>query len=202
MTDTAFCPQCGAAKLVGAAFCGTCGRQWDTPEPWPNQSTATPALPVAPAGPVGWVTPPRPSSSHRARNLLLFALVAGGLYVGSSVLGVSEAPARTPAYEPPVVNTWTPPTGFETTTQDATVAVQWGSGCDASFEGCWVLDVVTKDGCSTLYVELSVMDASGTAIGYTNDVLTGLAAGQRGKMTFQATDSGAQKARVSDVSCH
>ena len=27
--DEAFCPQCGAARAAGAAFCGGCGRQWD-----------------------------------------------------------------------------------------------------------------------------------------------------------------------------
>lgn len=30
MMGEAFCPQCGAARVTGTAFCGACGRQWDS----------------------------------------------------------------------------------------------------------------------------------------------------------------------------
>lgn len=33
LNDHAFCPQCGSARVAGAAFCGTCGRQWEAAKP-------------------------------------------------------------------------------------------------------------------------------------------------------------------------
>ena len=137
----------------------------------------------------------------RSRNaMLVIVAIVVLLAIGGAMLG--RVPARsTPTRTAPAVVSWTPPNGYEKTSQDPTVAYQWGTGCSASYEACWVMDVTSRDGCSSLYIELSIMDAAGTAIGYTNEVLTGLTPGQQGRMTFQATDDGARRARISDVSC-
>lgn len=44
MGDEAFCPQCGAIRAVGAAFCAGCGRQWDA-----RQATLARSAEAAPA---------------------------------------------------------------------------------------------------------------------------------------------------------
>ncbi len=44
MGDEAFCPQCGANRAVGAAFCAGCGRQWDA-----LQATSTKSAEAVPA---------------------------------------------------------------------------------------------------------------------------------------------------------
>jgi hypothetical protein len=62
--------------------------------------------------------------------------------------------------------------------------------------------VIPKDGCpSSLYVELSILDSAGNAIGFTNDTAGAVIAGQQAKMVFDSLESGAVKARLTDVSC-
>jgi hypothetical protein len=55
--DEAYCPQCGAARVTSAAFCGGCGLQWDTRRVAPTRSAA-----------------PAPASTWVKRGLILVGL--------------------------------------------------------------------------------------------------------------------------------
>jgi len=75
--------------------------------------------------------------------------------------------------------------------------------CTYSDVSCWGMKVITRDGCpSSLYVELSILDSSGTAIGYTNDTVGSVAARQEAKLVFDTFEEDAEKARLAEISCY
>lgn len=93
--------------------------------------------------------------------------------------------------------------GYTETSQDETVAYKWNnSGCDSSYSACWGMQIVVKDGCDNLYIEVSISNAAGEKIGYSNDVLTGLAPGDHGRMNFTDTTGSGDTARISKVNCY
>jgi hypothetical protein len=73
--------------------------------------------------------------------------------------------------------------------------------------GCsyWTLDVVSKNGCpSGVYVEMSIL-RDGVAVDWTNDSLSSLSPGQKGKLEFRAYLSGSGSnytGSVSESSCY
>jgi hypothetical protein len=73
--------------------------------------------------------------------------------------------------------------------------------------GCsyWTLDVVSKNGCpSGVYVEMSIL-RDGVAVDWTNDSLSSLSPGQKGKLEFRAYLSGSGSnytGSISESSCY
>ena len=70
--------------------------------------------------------------------------------------------------------------------------------------GCyyWAYDVVTEDGCpSGLYVEISITDSSDRAIDWTNDTLSSLKAGQKGRLVFRTYNDNANSFDVTEINC-
>lgn len=93
--------------------------------------------------------------------------------------------------------------GYVETPLDDTVAYKWNnSGCDSSYSSCWGMQIVVKDGCDNLYIELSIINSAGEKVGYSNDVLTGLAPGDHGRMSFTDTTGSGRTAEISKVSCY
>ncbi len=96
------------------------------------------------------------------------------------------------------------PKGYEPTSQDDNVALQFLEGaavhCDA-FTGCFQANVIVNEDCSTLYIELATETSDGTKVGYTNDILSGLSKGDKGLMTFDVTSDGTAKGEVTEVEC-
>jgi hypothetical protein len=75
--------------------------------------------------------------------------------------------------------------------------------CTYSSGSCWGMEAIARDGCpASLYVEISILDASGAAIGYSNDVAGSVSPGQHAKLTFDTMEDGASKARLAEVSCY
>lgn len=186
--DRAFCSKCGTARGVGA-FCSACGTAY--------------AAPVAPE-PTGWVQRAAPKSGGGkpmlGRLFLVVVLVVGA----GAIAAVGNAPraaAPRPTTQPVV--TWSPPEGFQKTSQDPSVAFRWvdRTTCDTG-DSCWGMEIVAHDGCPDgLYVELSILDSSGAAIGFTNDTVGAIQRGGRARLTFDTYEDAADKARLTEVSC-
>lgn len=70
------------------------------------------------------------------------------------------------------------------------VAMKWssGGGCKFSSFGCWHMNVITKEGCSSgVYAAINIVDSAGTVVGFTNDSLPGLAPMQKARLEFTNT---------------
>lgn len=111
----------------------------------------------------------------------------------------SRADPRAPAAT--VEANWIP-AGF-LRSPESSVAYRWIDGQTCLLDSCWGIEAIARDGCpSSLYIELSIEDTAGTAVGYTNDTVSSLKAGQRAKFTFENSEDTGQKARVTKVSCY
>lgn len=78
---------------------------------------------------------------------------------------------------------------------------QWNRDCDNSYTGCYGMDVVTKDGCSNLYVEIQLVDADGNAVGFSNDTIGALDPEQVAKLDFSSYEENAS-ARMAEINCY
>lgn len=145
----------------------------------------------------GWVQP-KPGGGRTILGRLFLVVVV--LVVIGGLASVGNAPRPAPTTQ--AVVTWSPPAGFEKTSQDPSVAARWMDDVNCTGESCWGIEIVAHEGCPDgLYVELSILDSSGAAIGYTNDKVGAIQRGGRAKLTFDSYEAGADKARLTEVSC-
>lgn len=100
---------------------------------------------------------------------------------------------------------------YRTYTADAglteTTEVQWrwleSNEFSCDYGTCWGMELIAPEGCdSALYVELSLMDESDINVGMTNDTTGKIGAGQKARLTFNAYDDTANKARISEMNCY
>ena len=101
------------------------------------------------------------------------------------------------------------PAGFTAATSEQGGAVAWRwltsteVHCTYSDASCFGMYAVPKTGCpSSLYVELSLIDSAGNAVGYTNDVAGAVSPGQQAKLVFDTFDKTVKQARLSKISCY
>lgn len=93
------------------------------------------------------------------------------------------------------------PKGYGTFLDDG-IALKWVDNPNCDYLRCFQVKVVTNKYCNSLYVEVATENAAGEKIGFTNDVLTGLAPGDRGLMTLTSGQDNAQRATVTKVNCY
>lgn len=98
------------------------------------------------------------------------------------------------------------PKGFNEYTGDSQIAWRWAERGEyrCSYgDYCWGMFITAREGCpSSLYAEITILDSSGTNIGFTNDTTSGLGAGQKAKLVFESFTSGAKTARLAKISCY
>jgi hypothetical protein len=130
-------------------------------------------------------------------------LIIGAVFAGLWVIGhATPQPAPAPAPQAAPAANWIP-TGFSATT-DPTVAYRWlaKDQFSCSLDSCWGMEVVPRDGCpASLYVEVSVSDSSGAAVGYSNDTAGAVQPGQHAKLVFENTEATGKTARLTNVTC-
>lgn len=135
---------------------------------------------------------------RRVLVMVMVLLIAGAC--------AAPGPIRAPDTKPPqtAAAVWYP-SDFHPTPQDPLIAYRWLKGleltCSYSSGSCWGMYLIPKDGCSSLYVELSIQDSSGTVVDSSASVLSGVAAGQRAKMVFDTFDEAADTARIASITC-
>lgn len=98
------------------------------------------------------------------------------------------------------------PRGFKGASSEA--AMRWRNNTSCGIKGlggyCWGMDVVTRNDCpSMLYVEASILDG-GKVIGFTNDTVGSIDAGQIAEVELQFFESGrgSLTAHISHVNCY
>ena len=98
-------------------------------------------------------------------------------------------------------NSWVP-TGF--TAFNNNVAYKWsedGSYSCGYADRCIQMEVVSKEGCGSLYAELSKLDAAGNNVGYTNETTSNVGAGQKAILKFE-TYGEFKSFQLSKISCY
>tara|TARA_S200002703_G_scaffold108245_1_gene94057 strand:- start:1527 stop:1985 length:459 start_codon:yes stop_codon:yes gene_type:complete len=94
------------------------------------------------------------------------------------------------------------PDGF--TAYNNNVAIKWSdSGTYSCSYGdrCIQMEVVSKNGCDSLYGELTKLDSNGNNIGYTNETTSNLQPGQKAILMFN-TYGDVSKFNLSKISCY
>ena len=93
------------------------------------------------------------------------------------------------------------PDGFRIYSGDANVAWKWADrSCSYSSARCNHIDLVTKDGASYVYVEVTFLDSSDSYVDYSNDTARNLKAGQVAKLEFVTFSNSARSAQLSEIS--
>ena len=189
------CPSCGATDEHGR-FCSNCG------QPAPAPVTIAPTRVQPAASPEPWTVGQKILAAI-ATGLVCFLGVIVLAALNSHSAPASASARRTPSPEP--TDWW--PSDFEPWPGDSSIAWRFEDrgefNCTYSGASCWGMDVIARDGCSSsLYVELTILDSSGAAIGYTNDAAGRLISGQHAKLVFNTFEASAEKARISTINCY
>lgn len=83
------------------------------------------------------------------------------------------------------------------------VALRW--------DGDWTNDgvfstqnatVIARDGCTSLYIEINLLDTSDAIVGYTNATANNMDAGQRAHLQFQWSEDNVTKIVPTEVNCN
>ena len=67
---------------------------------------------------------------------------------------------------------------------------------------CIQMEVVSKDGCDSLYVAMAEVNSSGANVGYHKETRAGLAAGQKAILMPDTYNEAADTFRLSKISCY
>jgi hypothetical protein len=100
------------------------------------------------------------------------------------------------------------PDGYKSLPLNRARAVQWVSGapdpCGSIACSYWTMNVVSQNDCpGGVYVEVNMMDSSGTVFDWSNDTVASLAAGQVAQLQFVTYDDrDGKKAQIANVSCN
>lgn len=80
---------------------------------------------------------------------------------------------------------------------------EWVEDPECDYGKCTQILLEAVDGAcpNGLYVEVNLLDANDIIVGYTNDVLSSLPRGQRGKMTFETYDDSVKKMEITEFNC-
>lgn len=113
-------------------------------------------------------------------------------------------PASLSASEP----SWSPPDGYDlhTTSRGGSVGVEWVEPTSAecrSGVSCWAVNVITEKDCPrSLYASITLFNASGDNVGWTNDTAQGVQAGERTKLVFTTYERNVKSARIAELNCY
>ena len=97
--------------------------------------------------------------------------------------------------------TWVP-AGYTPWTEDKSIAYKWvrvNNDCYSCIY--WTAEVVSKLGCSGgVYGEMNIMQ-NGIVVDYTNDTLSYLSPGQKGRLSFETYRDGTFTGRMTELTC-
>ncbi len=126
---------------------------------------------------------------------MAFAVLAAGSTDTSSTTNTASTPAAPPD------TSWIP-SGY--TGYNDNVAYKFRDKGEISCgyrDSCWQMELVSKKGCNSLYVELTRLGPAGENVGYTNDTTSNLEPNQKAILTFSSFDDD-KTARLSKINCY
>ena len=192
-----------------------------TPKPTPAPTLRTAASPMPIDRPVEVCLTVRAATENLTPGAFADAIARGAVIVtavvpcpvplpAQSMAQASPQPSIAPTPTPAPTRRPTPTPASETMhvwTQDPLLEWRWLDGrefsCEYDGAACWGMLVKAIAGCPRgLYGEVTVLDGSKIAIGYTNDTVGALGVGQQAKLVFESFESGARYAQPSELSCH
>lgn len=131
--------------------------------------------------------------------LLMFALLAVGSTDTSSTSSNPTSASNTPAAPPDT--SWVP-SGYQAYDDNVAYKFREKGQIDCGYRNsCWQMELISRKGCGSLYVELTRLGPNGENVGYTNDTTKSLAPGQKAVLTFSSFDDD-KTARLSKVNCY
>jgi Protein of unknown function (DUF2510) len=98
--------------------------------------------------------------------------------------------------------TWVP-SGYTPWSDDKSIAWKWDRSAGNDCYSCryWTVEVVSKLGCSGgVYGEMNILQ-NGTVVDYTNDTLSYLSPGQKGRLSFETYRDGTFTGRLTELTC-
>ncbi|CAN2190478.1 Domain of unknown function DUF2510 [Candidatus Nanopelagicaceae bacterium] len=98
--------------------------------------------------------------------------------------------------------TWVP-SGYTPWSDDKSIAWKWDRSAGNDCYSCryWTVEVVSKLGCSGgVYAEMNILQ-NGTVIDYTNDTLSYLAPGQKGRLSLETYKEGSFTGTLTELTC-
>jgi hypothetical protein len=129
--------------------------------------------------------------------VLLFAFIGNSISDNRSSLQNIEIPEVTETQE--AVVEWLPE-GF--TAYGVDLGWRWAdASCAISSARCNHLEVVSKDGCSSLYAEVNFVDSAGTIVDWSNDTARGMGPLQMALLEFRTFEDSASASSVSEINC-
>lgn len=128
---------------------------------------------------------------------ILFLFGGCAYLFGSSYNKVNEESSG----EAKIEDTSWVPSGY--TAFNNSVAWKWSpkGSYNCSYGSCAQIEVVSKDGCDSLYAEASKLDGAGNNVGYTNATTSRLAPMQKAFLMFE-TYGDFEKFQLSKISCY
>ncbi len=87
----------------------------------------------------------------------------------------------------------------------STLAYQWstpGSEECNTFESCFALNVVTRDGCETLNATITLLDSEGRNVGSEEERASDVRAGEVARVVFGFTTGNVKSARIGKLRCY
>jgi hypothetical protein len=132
--------------------------------------------------------------SHFLPILAFIALAAGSTDTSSTT-------SNSPTSESPPDTSWIP-SGY--TGYDDNIAYRFRKNGEISCgyrDSCWQMEIISKNGCDNLYVELTRLGPAGENVGYTNDTTSNLQPNQKAVLTFSSFDDD-KTAQLSKINCY
>jgi hypothetical protein len=148
---------------------------------------------------------PNPKPKRRGRKLLIALSIVGGLLIVGAVVGNGTPSDPGPADPAPAAAAAAKPKPKSGVSQglgakDASADVKMAAFTKAEFSSEVKLLITNhSDSRSDYYVEISLLDADGTNVGWTNAVAMAVEPGQKAKVTAPVVEDGAVKAKVHEV---
>ncbi|MGI8392479.1 hypothetical protein [Leucobacter sp. W1038] len=138
-------------------------------------------------------------------GLAVFFVYVGTNYAGPLIADVPSVTDEGPAASQPDTSgsdrdSGIPP-GFEDT--GAGVAIRFVADPVCELGRCSQIEAIALRDCrNALYVEANVLNAAGTIVGYTNDLLGSVRKGEKAVLTLNAFSDTGTRIELTDVSCY
>jgi hypothetical protein len=181
------CLDCGKQFSDQASACPNCGR--------PNEINAAAASPED-------KLEPRKGDGCLIGCASFFALALALSFVGSLTSKTSDSTSSAPSKVSATADLSWIPSGFTQYNDDTAFRYREGNEIKCDYRDyCYQMELIAKNGCNNLYVELTRLDLAGNNVGYTNDTTSGLQPKQKAILTFSGYEED-KSVRISKINCY